>query len=345
VSVAPPLEDTACVLCGEATAHAVWTTRDRAFGIPGTYTVVRCDGCGHLYQRPRVRADRLADCYPDGYPRHQEPSPRSPFRGPAARQRAARWALAWALGYPPPPDPPSVLDRWRAWRLGPRIVWDCPPCVGARRLLDVGCGSGGFLGVARDLGWQCAGIEMDPAAAAKARRYTPSIFIGDILEAPFTPGTFDLVTAFHVLEHVPEPRRVLERMLDWTADEGRVIVEVPNAGGLGASLFRAAWSGLELPRHLSHFTPATLGRLVEQSGGRLVRWRHRAKPRQYLWSLGHWLDDRGYPRFARAITGPLRGPLKLGLELALPLVARAGRGEAVRIEIAPVRRRLESPSK
>jgi len=68
--------DDPCFLCGSADADPVWTTPDRALGVPGTYTVVRCRGCGFLYQRPRVPDEKLADCSPDHYPRHQEPSPR-----------------------------------------------------------------------------------------------------------------------------------------------------------------------------------------------------------------------------------------------------------------------------
>jgi hypothetical protein len=102
-------------------------------------------------------------------------------------------------------------------------------------------------------------------------------------------------------------------------------------GGLGAALFGRAWSGLELPRHLSHFTPASLEQAVERAGGRVVWRRQQAKPRHYLWSLRIWLRDRGAERLARLTEWrPAYGALKLGLELALPLVARAGRGEAGR---------------
>src|SRR5262249_62266640 len=126
---------------------------------------------------------------------------------------------------------------------------------------------GGSLGVARALGWQVTGIEVDEAAAAKARRFASELYVGDLLSAPFAAGRFDVVSAFHVLEHVPEPVAVLRRLLQWLAPGGILIVEVPNAGGLGAAMFGKAWSGLELPRHLSHFSPVTLRRAAEQAGG------------------------------------------------------------------------------
>src|SRR6185312_8641030 len=101
---------------------------DRAFGVPGVYTVARCRGCGFLYQRPRVADDRLGDCYPDHYPRHQEPSPRIPWKGSARRVRAVRRALADGLGYASMAESSDgPLTRLRARLLLRRLRWDCIP--------------------------------------------------------------------------------------------------------------------------------------------------------------------------------------------------------------------------
>ena len=333
-----PTVDAPCALCGSDRAVAQWTTSDRAFAVPGVYAVVRCRDCGFLYQRPRVRDDRLADCYPDRYPRHQEPSPRVPFKGSPARIRAVRHALASGLGYASlREDRVGLLTRARAHWLGRRLRWSCPPWTGSGRYLDVGRGSGGMLGVARALGWKVAGIEMDEAAAAKARRFTGELHVGDVLGAPFASSSFDVVTAFHVLEHLTDPVTALRRMLDWLAPGGLLIVEVPNAGGLGARLFGRAWSGLELPRHLSHFTPATLERAVRMAGGRVIGCRHQAKPRYYLWSWSNLLRDHGLDGLARfSECRPVYGVLKLVLEGTLPLVSWAARGEVIRISAARV---------
>src|SRR5207244_3057419 len=138
-----PTVDAPCTLCGGDRAERVWTTADRAFAVPGLHTVVRCRECGFLYQRPRVRDAHLAACYPDHYPRHQEPSPRVPFTGRPARVRAVRWALATGLGYARLRDAHAgLLTRLRARRLLRRLRWSCPPWRGTGRYLDVGCGSG-----------------------------------------------------------------------------------------------------------------------------------------------------------------------------------------------------------
>lgn len=335
--------DDPCFLCGSADADPVWTTPDRALGVAGIYTVVRCRDCGFLYQRPRVPDEKLADCYPDHYPRHQEPSPRVPFKGSRRRVSAAHWALATGLGYCAFRDRQvGLITRLRGRLLLRRLRWDCPPWIGQGQYLDVGCGSGGSLGVARALGWRVAGIEPDETAAERARRFTDELYVGDALSAPFAPGRFDVVTALHVVEHVPDPVRVVRRMLGWLAPGGLLIIEVPNAGGLGARLFGRAWSGLELPRHLSHFSPETLRRAVERAGGRVLwRW-HRAKPRHYLWSLRSWLQDHGLHRLAHLTEVRLiYGALKLILEVTLPLVSWMGYGEVSRIGV--VARRTSEP--
>jgi hypothetical protein len=114
------------------------------------------------------------------------------------------------------------------------------------------------------------------------------------------------------------------------------VLEVPNAGGLGAALFQRAWSGLELPRHLWHFSPETLDALVRRAGGDVIWCWHQAKPRYYLWSLRAWLADRGQGRLARVTEQDLvYGVLKLALEISLPLVARLGRGEVIRVGVVP----------
>jgi SAM-dependent methyltransferase len=204
--------------------------------------------------------------------------------------------------------------------------------------LDVVCGSGWALALAQALGWQVAGIEMDGPAAEKARRFTDDIYMGGILSAAFEPGRFDVVTAFHVLEHVPDPIAVVRRMLDWLAPAGLLIIEVPNAGGLGARLYGRSWLPLDLPRHLSHFTTESLASALEKAGSHVIWCWHRAKPRDYARNFRRWLRDRGWNWLARFTERrSVYGILKLFLELTLPVVCWAGQGEVIRIGVVPRR--------
>ncbi len=332
------LEAIACPLCGERSATTLFAQRDLALGVPGRFPLARCPGCGLLYQNPRVRADQLSLTYPAEYAAHvREPDLSRTTRrlGPGGRRLLAR-----RLGYAHlDPGPVPLGERLRASLRRGRIVKAFPPWIGRGRLLDVGCASGKFMRQMTAVGWTCAGIELDPEAAARARQVTPDVFTGDPIDAPFPAASFDLVTAFHVLEHMPDPLGVLRRMLEWLAPGGSAIVEVPNVHGVGGRLFGRYWSGLDMPRHLVHFTPATMAALTERAGGRVETAAHRTKPRYLLRSLQHLLadhDGRG-ARLARGLVAhrAVGGVLKLALELTMPLARPLGYGEAVRYVIRP----------
>jgi 2-polyprenyl-3-methyl-5-hydroxy-6-metoxy-1,4-benzoquinol methylase len=330
------LEAVPCPLCdAPAVTPRAWL-RDVALGVPGDFALARCTACGLWQQNPRVRADQLDRVYPDDYPRHTG-DPQLPRllreAGPAVR-----WALATQLGYRHLDVAATrAAERLAARLLRRRIAEQFPPWTGRGRLLDVGCATGTFMRTMHAVGWQVSGIEIDAAAAAKARTVTPDVFVGDPLDAPFEPARFDVVTSFHVVEHLTRPRQALARMLGWLARDGLLIVEVPNVGGLGGRLFGRYWSGLGFPRHLVHFTPATMQSMVERAGGRVVATRHRTKSRWLIRSVRHWLRDQR-PRAARAALAALDSRpgaelLKLGLDLVLPAVRRAGLGEMVQYVI------------
>ncbi|HEV8474139.1 MAG TPA: class I SAM-dependent methyltransferase [Methylomirabilota bacterium] len=327
------LEAVACPLCGGREVDTLGWLHDVALGVPGRFPLARCRGCGLLHQNPRVREDQLDLAYPDNYPAHARDAemPRILRRaGPAVR-----WALATQLGYAHL-DAGDPGPRGRAWaRLRRRKIREnFPPWIGQGRLLDVGCATGRFLHQMKAVGWRVAGVEIDPVAAAKAKSVTPDVFVGDPVEASFASASFDVVTSFHVVEHLPRPLAALEQMLRWLTPTGLMIVEVPNAGGAGGRMFGRYWSGLDFPRHLTHFTPATMAAMVERAGGRVIGASHRTKPRYLTRSLRHWLRDQPGTRHRIALaaldSGFGRGAAKLTLELLMPINRRLGLGEAVR---------------
>ena len=334
------LEQIACPLCGEGSATALFEQRDFALGVPGRFPLVRCPRCGLLYQNPRIRMDQLDLAYPANYPPHTkdpEVSRAAHRLGPVGRR-----VLAQRLGYRHlDPGELPLAARLRGAVTGGRIVKAFVPWVGQGRLLDVGCAMGRFMGLMQSVGWTVSGIEIDPEAAAHARKVTPDVFHGDPMDAPFAPGSFDLVTAFHVLEHLPDPVGVLRRMLGWLAPGGIAVVEVPNVSGVGGRVFGRYWSGLEMPRHLVQFTPETMGALAERAGGRVVTAAHKTKPRYLIRSLRFALDDyQGHGAcLARTVVDSRLGGgvLKLLLELTLPIARPLRLGEAVRYVIQPTR--------
>jgi SAM-dependent methyltransferase len=83
------------------------------------------------------------------------------------------------------------------------------------------------------------------------------------------PESFDVITMWHSLEHVPDPKRVLTEARRLLAPKGKLIIAVPNIDSLAFRIFGQSWFGLDLPRHLTHFAPWTLHLLLERVGYRV----------------------------------------------------------------------------
>jgi SAM-dependent methyltransferase len=107
--------------------------------------------------------------------------------------------------------------------------------------------------------WKLYGIEIEPSMAERARYSADAdVFVGDVSDAPFGNESFDVVTCFDVLEHFHEPIGLLRRASAWLKPGGIFCTVLPNIESWEARAFGSYWFGLELPRHLVHFSPKSL---------------------------------------------------------------------------------------
>lgn len=146
------------------------------------------------------------------------------------------------------------------------------------RLLDVGCGTGDFLALARAGGWEVTGTELSPYAAKAAAGRGLTVVPGEVWEAGLLPDRFDVATCWHVIEHVADPRRVLDEIRRVLRPGGWLVLATPN---LDDRIFRAAYrlargrpSALyeddEREVHLFHFSAGPLRALVAAAGFEVV---------------------------------------------------------------------------
>jgi SAM-dependent methyltransferase len=181
-------------------------------------------------------------------------------------------ASTYGAGYYEPWQAEAGGARRRMWRRRLRLL--------ARRraagaLLDVGCGDGQFLAAARDAGWRVDGIEFSPEGASRAAaRLGRPVAVGDLSRTRQLQGPFDVVTLWHVVEHLVDPRSMLEAARARLTPGGLLVVAVPNLDNLpmrlayrlarrrALPLYEADWR----EPHLSHFDPRTLRALLRGAG-------------------------------------------------------------------------------
>ena len=179
--------------------------------------------------------------------------------------------------------------------------------------LDLGCSSGGFLETLKGGDWQLSGVEIDRSCAAVARERTgASVVTGDLLEARFPTESFDVITCFHVLEHHADPVSLFKQVGAWLKPGGMFFIAIPNFGAWESTIFRSYWYGLELPRHLFHYSPTSLRRLASITGFEEVELSTR--PDSYMEHSARYLIDR-----AAEVVGISRVPLAAGEPASFPL--------------------------
>ena len=130
-------------------------------------------------------------------------------------------------------------------------------------LLDVGCGTGEFLHTMKEAGWQTRGLEPDAGARAFAKTQY-GLEVTEPQDLFSLDGTYDAVTLWHVLEHVHRLHDYLDKLRTLIGHTGTLIIAVPNYTSSDAQHYGAEWAAYDVPRHLYHFSPQSMKRLLDQ---------------------------------------------------------------------------------
>jgi len=243
----PPREHICCNLCGAQEADLIYQGPDRMLGHPGSFPLVQCRRCGLIYQSPRP-----IDMAPY-YAGHYLPFEHRPRRRllPRRQSAPAATAVGAAGGYY------NLLQLTTSRSSG--------------RILDVGCATGDFLVAMDSAGWQVAGCDLDPAAIARAKERLPAaqrdqVVAGPLETAGFAAESFDVVTLWHSIEHLPDPARMLREVHRILHPAGLLIVQTPAWLSLESQLWKGYWSGFDCPRHLFIFSARTLTCMLHKAG-------------------------------------------------------------------------------
>jgi SAM-dependent methyltransferase len=252
----PPGGTIQCGICG-ATIHAfLFSARDTTFRTTAeVFSIGRCTSCGVVQTVPRPPHGELGRYYPQVY-----------FPVGGFNQAYYRRTIR--------PSQEEKLEIVRRHRSG-------------GTLLDVGSGAGFFVKEAREKGFQAQGVEVSSLAVEfGVRTFGIPLTQGDIHHATFEAGSFDVITLWHVLEHLERPVETLRKVRALLKSSGVLIIAVPNFDSLQARWFKERWYHLDVPRHLYHFTPTTLGDLLREEGYGVVADYRRSREHDWAGILG-----------------------------------------------------------
>jgi 2-polyprenyl-3-methyl-5-hydroxy-6-metoxy-1,4-benzoquinol methylase len=138
-------------------------------------------------------------------------------------------------------------------------------------LLDVGCGDGHFLAVAKERGWKVHGTEYTRAAVSICEAKGIIMYQGSLPSAPFGPTEFDVITSFEVIEHIQHPQEEARAMFLLLRPGGACYLTTPNFNSVSRRLMGPRWNVIEYPEHLGYFTRSSLKRLFVDCGFRYLK--------------------------------------------------------------------------
>jgi len=137
------------------------------------------------------------------------------------------------------------------------------------KILDVGCGTGEFLLEMKSSGWSISGVEPSPNARESSIKKTGVTIINSLTNV--TENNFDVITLWHVLEHLPDPSKALKIIYTLLNHSGTVFIAVPNLESYDAKHYKSFWAGYDVPRHLWHFDKQNMATLLKRNGLNLVK--------------------------------------------------------------------------
>ena len=170
--------------------------------------------------------------------------------------------------------------------------------TGKGTLLDIGCAAGYFLHIARNRGWSVSGIEMSPEAAAFGRRELGlDIQTTSFEEAETTAGSFDVITAWDVIEHIPDPKAFVKHAANLLKHDGLLILGTPNVKSFAARIRKENWKIFKPPEHLFYFSAESIQTLLDPLYRQVVTETIRAPETKVGASIVKKLKYAGYRAF------------------------------------------------
>ena len=227
-----------CPWCGSEKAQINLWLKDE-FLTKEDFHICECLSCGLLYTMPRPNKDKIGDYYKsDEYYSHQENK----------------------KGFVP-----KIYEAVKKSNLKHKYKL-ATNGIKKGKLLDIGCGVGDFLHTAEEQKWECIGVEPSEDAKTIARKRIKANIIASEDMQQLSDASFDLITMWHVLEHVDDLKWQVKQLQRLIKPHGRIVIAVPNYNSYDAQFYKELWAAYDVPRHLSHFSKTTLTKIFKSTG-------------------------------------------------------------------------------
>lgn len=231
-----------CPWCGKQTNHSYLQVRDY-FLSQEKFEIMECDACGLLFTVPRPDPDVIGKYYQsDEYYSHQQ------------NKKGFIPRLYEAVK--------SVNLQYKA-----KLAIDG---LASGRLLDIGCGVGDFLVQVQKKGWNVMGIEPSVDAKQIAHQRLGWCPLDPSESSTLPDCSFDVITMWHVLEHVDDLKTQLSELNRLLKPGGLLIIALPNFQSFDCQYYKDKWAAWDVPRHLNHFSLATIRSIVTTNGMKFV---------------------------------------------------------------------------
>jgi 2-polyprenyl-3-methyl-5-hydroxy-6-metoxy-1,4-benzoquinol methylase len=242
-----------------------------------TFTIKRCENCALAITTPRPATAMLGNYYQsEEYISHSGKS----SGGIGSIYKIARtFALRWKK---------QLVEKYAT----------------KGTLLDFGCGTGEFLQTVKQAGWKTSGIEPSQNARTKSEALTQQKIYAGLEE--LETERFDAITAWHVLEHVPDLTETLQKMVSLLKKDGTIFIAVPNYESADAEKYKEFWAGYDVPRHLWHFSKKSMALLLASNGLNLIGTRPMKLDSFYVSMLSEKYRG-GKPALANLLKGVTSG--------------------------------------
>lgn len=278
-----------CNICGKNNYKLLFKAKDLLYRTTEEeFQIVRCMNCGLVYINPQP--EDMGQYYPESYAPHNVDMN---IKVNPSLIKTLELFYGYSQKRLDSIDKIKFIPKYLEVTLKNNYFFYRIPYGSDKKLLDIGCGNGGYLLKLKRLGWdaetQLYGVELPNSALKKLKENERlNIIEGDFMKVDLPENYFDIVTLRHVLEHLSDPLGAMKKVYDILKSDGLVLINAPNFKSVEAFLFKGKYHNIDAPRHLFHFTPESLGKLLDKVGFHVEKLYLKKSPTPFVASLKNY---------------------------------------------------------